>query len=88
MSKQVIFHGGCLGCNSQEAFGLQRCDGCCYRHADWNLPRLCTNIQVQKVYPLHTTNSKEYIESKLLEARLNLKQLEIVIKELENLNNK
>lgn len=39
MSK-VIYHGGCHSCDSQEAYGLERCNGCQYRDADWSKPDL------------------------------------------------
>ena len=38
----VSFHGGCLGCKSQELYGKKRCTGCQYFEANWNLPDLST----------------------------------------------
>lgn len=38
--KKMPFHGGCLGCVSQEQHGLRRCTGCQYFDADWSLPDL------------------------------------------------
>lgn len=39
----VIFHGGCLSCQSQQLHGIDRCKGCQYFKANWNLPDLSTN---------------------------------------------
>ena len=36
----IIFHGGCLGCNSQRNHGIGRCKGCQYFRANWNNPNL------------------------------------------------
>lgn len=36
----VVFHGGCLGCVSQERYGINRCKGCQYFRANWGLPDL------------------------------------------------
>jgi hypothetical protein len=36
----VIFHGGCLSCKSQQLKGIDRCVGCQYFDANWNLPDL------------------------------------------------
>jgi len=33
---KLIFHGGCLGCSSQETNSIDRCKGCQYFRADWN----------------------------------------------------
>ena len=38
--ENLIFHGGCLGCKSQEQNGIGRCKGCKYFIADWSLPDL------------------------------------------------
>ncbi len=35
-----IYHGGCIGCTSQEKFGRKRCKGCMYRKPNWSLPNL------------------------------------------------
>jgi hypothetical protein len=35
-----IFHGGCIGCISQEINGVERCTGCQYFNAEWNKPDL------------------------------------------------
>lgn len=40
--EKVIFHGGCLDCNSQEIYGKHRCTGCQYFEANWQLPNLST----------------------------------------------
>jgi len=37
-NKQVIFHGGCLGCVAQENAGLGYCVGCKYFECEWHLP--------------------------------------------------
>jgi hypothetical protein len=29
-SGKLVFHGGCLGCDSQEVYGINRCDDCLY----------------------------------------------------------
>lgn len=34
--EKVVFHGGCLGCKSQEKHGIRKCLGCQYMEADWN----------------------------------------------------
>lgn len=36
----VIFHGGCLGCVSQQRHGIDRCRGCKYFRFDWDKPEL------------------------------------------------
>lgn len=36
----IIFHGGCLGCKSQQSHGIDRCKGCQYFKADWKKPDL------------------------------------------------
>lgn len=36
---QIVYHGGCLGCKSQNQFGLNRCVGCKYFLFD-NKPNL------------------------------------------------
>ena len=41
--EKLIFHGGCLGCNSPKTRGIGRCRGCQYFIADWNLPDLSIN---------------------------------------------
>lgn len=41
-TENLIFHGGCLGCKSQEQNGIGRCKGCKYFIADWSLPDLST----------------------------------------------
>lgn len=38
--EHLIFHGGCITCNSPKEKGLGRCRGCQYFTADWNLPDL------------------------------------------------
>lgn len=38
--EELIFHGGCLSCKSQEKYGIGRCTGCQYFTADWSLPNL------------------------------------------------
>lgn len=40
--QQVIFHGGCLGCDSQHLYGKKRCVGCQYFECNWDLPNLST----------------------------------------------
>jgi hypothetical protein len=39
---KYLFHGGCHGCTAQGLMGLSYCNGCCYRHANWDLPDLNT----------------------------------------------
>jgi len=36
----IIFHGGCLGCASQELLGVDRCKGCTYFKSGRDLPNL------------------------------------------------
>ena len=36
----VVFHGGCLGCTSQQLNGFERCMGCKYFRSNWDLPDL------------------------------------------------
>lgn len=43
MSERVIYHGGCVTCDSQEIFGKRRCVGCQYHKANWALPNLSTD---------------------------------------------
>lgn len=45
---QVIYHGGCHGCNSQLLHGLHRCDGCQYKNANWDKPDLKDKTEVPK----------------------------------------
>lgn len=33
---QLIFHGGCQSCNSQDIHGVNRCKGCLYFRWNWN----------------------------------------------------
>lgn len=42
--KQIIYHGGCIDCKSQEKFGRKRCKGCSYYNNDYNLPDLFMKI--------------------------------------------
>jgi len=37
---QIIFHGGCVSCLSQETMGKQRCLGCACFECNWDLPDL------------------------------------------------
>ena len=39
-SKTIIFHGGCHDCSSQKLYTIDRCEGCQYFNANWNLPDL------------------------------------------------
>lgn len=36
----ITFHGGCHGCLSQRTSGIDRCKGCMYFRANWNMPSL------------------------------------------------
>jgi|WetSurMetagenome_2_1015567.scaffolds.fasta_scaffold194749_2 hypothetical protein len=40
---KLVFHGGCLRCNSQEVYGINRCKGCSYFKFNHSLPDLSTN---------------------------------------------
>ena len=40
-SDKLIFHGGCIGCISQEINNIDRCKGCQYFRANWNKKDLC-----------------------------------------------
>lgn len=44
---KIIYHGGCLSCISQEKYGIERCNGCQYRRANWSLP----NLQIEECTP-------------------------------------
>lgn len=35
-----IFHGGCVGCISQNRHGIEYCRGCQYYSCDWESPDL------------------------------------------------
>lgn len=41
----LIFHGGCLECVSQKFDQLERCKGCQYFKADWDLPDLSYTME-------------------------------------------
>ena len=47
--KKVIFHGGCVPCSSQEEQGVDRCVGCQFFDANWNLPDLSINRERDKM---------------------------------------
>lgn len=49
MTEKVIFHGGCVCCDSQTKFGKERCVGCCYFEANWDLPNLRINDKEIKI---------------------------------------
>ena len=36
----TLFHGGCHGCTQQQLHGINFCDRCQYRNADWDKPDL------------------------------------------------
>lgn len=36
----TIFHGGCLGCKSQQIHGIERCKGCQYFRGEWSKDNL------------------------------------------------
>jgi hypothetical protein len=38
------YHGGCLGCYSQDLNGLEVCKGCQYYDTDWSKPDLSIDI--------------------------------------------
>jgi len=40
VSDRIVFHGGCLECNSQNIHGVDRCKGCTYFKFDHDLPNL------------------------------------------------
>jgi len=40
---RMIFHGGCLSCTSQKAYGIGRCLDCQYIEADWSKRDLSTH---------------------------------------------
>jgi hypothetical protein len=40
---QIVFHGGCLGCYSQNDNGIKRCSGCQYFKAEWDKPNLSSD---------------------------------------------
>lgn len=46
--KQVVFHGGCLGCISQSLHSRVRCVTCRYFESNWNLPD--KSIRTEKEY--------------------------------------
>lgn len=46
-SEKVIFHGGCVNCNSQEMYGKKRCVGCKYFECNWDLPNLSTFEEIE-----------------------------------------
>lgn len=48
MIGKIIFHGGCVTCQSQEIFGKARCVGCQYFEADWRLPNLNTQDNIRE----------------------------------------
>jgi len=39
----LLFHGGCHDCTQQLIHGIQFCDACQYRRADWDKPNLNNN---------------------------------------------
>ena len=43
MLDHVIFHGGCLRCESQQIHGIDRCTGCRYFRANWTKEDLRIN---------------------------------------------
>lgn len=36
----IVFHGGCLGCRSQQIHGIERCKRCQYFKAEWSKENL------------------------------------------------
>lgn len=36
----IVFHGGCLRCRSQQIHGIERCKGCRYFKAEWDKENL------------------------------------------------
>lgn len=36
LTERAVYHGGCLDCNSQLFHGLNRCNSCQYRNAEWD----------------------------------------------------
>ena len=67
-----IYHSGCLSCHSQEIHGIERCNGCEYKEANWDLP----DLRVEK---------KPNKQQKEQSQKNNLEDLE---KELEGIANK
>lgn len=45
---KMVFHGGCLSCDSQAIKKLSRCKGCQYFRADWSKPDLKLNGEEYK----------------------------------------
>lgn len=43
-NKRIIFHGGCLPCNHQIKYGINKCSGCMYFKADWRKPDLSKKL--------------------------------------------
>jgi hypothetical protein len=41
---KIIFHGGCLGCLTQNKKGIDFCRKCKYFDADWSLPDLSERV--------------------------------------------
>lgn len=54
-----IFHKGCIGCNSQEKYGIGRCLGCQHFDNNNNLPDL---NQTHEIKESHQQLVDEHIE--------------------------
>ena len=57
----IIFHGGCLGCLSQRLHGIDRCKGCKYFKAHWNLPEL--RIEGEKCATIGGEDLENFLKS-------------------------
>ena len=50
----LIFHGGCLDCKSQEVKGIERCKGCSYFQSNSKLPNLRIRSEEDKGYIINS----------------------------------
>lgn len=79
---KYIFHGGCVNCQSQEIYGEERCAGCQYLDANWELPDL--SISKYEAQEIETEGARRRING----LSFNMEEVEIYLQKLKERSRK
>jgi hypothetical protein len=77
---RYVFHGGCVGCQSQEIYGEGRCAGCQCLEADWRLPDL--SVSEYEAREIETERARRRIKGQ----SFNTGEAEIYLQEIKKTN--